>query len=151
MLTGTCHCGTLRISIPQAPKELTNCNCSICRRLGTLWGYYRMDEVQVQGHPEHTQEYIQGDKMLRVVRCKHCGCTACWEPLPPDAGPATRMGVNIRNFDPKDIGEVRIKLLDGADSWKSFYWEDLEHAQQQAQQQAQRQAEPPAPRPKKVR
>jgi len=34
------------------------------------------------------------------------------------------VGVNIRNFEPGVIGEVRIRLLDGADSWKSWFWED---------------------------
>ncbi len=47
MLTATCHCGALGIQIPEAPAEVTNCNCSICRRLGTLWGYYKADTVQV--------------------------------------------------------------------------------------------------------
>jgi hypothetical protein len=27
------------------------------------------------------------------------------------------MAVNIRNFDPKDIGDVRIRRFDGADTW----------------------------------
>jgi hypothetical protein len=39
------------------------------------------------------------------------------------------MGVNVRNFEPEVIGDVRIRLLDGADTWKSFYWEDLQLAQ----------------------
>jgi hypothetical protein len=34
------------------------------------------------------------------------------------------MGVNVRNFEPEVIGDVRIRLLDGADSWNAFYWED---------------------------
>lgn len=28
------------------------------------------------------------------------------------------VGVNARNFEPKDIGAVRIRLLDGADTWR---------------------------------
>jgi hypothetical protein len=28
------------------------------------------------------------------------------------------MGVNARNFDPVELGKVRIRLLDGADTWK---------------------------------
>ena len=28
------------------------------------------------------------------------------------------MGVNMRNFDPAVLGPVRIRLLDGADTWK---------------------------------
>jgi hypothetical protein len=125
MLTGTCHCGTIRVDIPHAPVEVTNCNCSICRRLGTLWGYYKVEDVVVHGHPQHTQTYIQGDKTLQVVRCKTCGCTLCWEPIPLRAKRGEKMGVNMRNFEPEVLGPVRIKLLDGADTWQAFYWEDL--------------------------
>lgn len=126
MISATCHCGAIRIEIPSRPLEVTNCNCSICRRLGSLWAYYDVGTVKVDGHPEHTDEYIQGDKTLRVVRCKTCGCTTHWEPLDPQRH--KRLGVNIRNFDPEDIGDVRIRLLDGADTWKSFFWEDIRDA-----------------------
>ncbi|HET7793633.1 MAG TPA: hypothetical protein VFL64_09620, partial [Rhizobacter sp.] len=70
-----------------------------------------------------TEGYVQGDKTLRTVRCKTCGCTTHWEPL--DRTKYTRMGVNMRNFEPALLGEVRIRLLDGADTWESFYWEDI--------------------------
>jgi hypothetical protein len=123
MISATCHCGAVRIEVPQPPLELTNCNCSICRRLGTLWAYYDSDAVKVHGHPERTAEYIQGDKTLRIVRCKTCGCTTHWEPL--DRQQATRQGVNMRNFDPAAVGNPRIRLLDGADTWRSFFWEDI--------------------------
>ena len=126
MLNATCHCGAVRIEIPSRPTEVTNCNCSSCRRLGTLWAYFDVDTVKIQGHPENTDEYIQGDKTLRTVRCRTCGCTTHWEPL--DTLKYRRMGVNIRNFEPEVIGDVRIRLLDGADTWKSFYWEDLDVA-----------------------
>ena len=123
MLSATCHCGTIKIEIPQRPDEITNCNCSICRRLGTLWAYYKVGTVKVIGHPEQTDEYIQGDKTLRLLRCRNCGCVTHWEPL--DAERHGKVGVNIRNFDPEVIGDVRVRLLDGADTWKSFFWEDL--------------------------
>ncbi len=115
-LSATCHCGAVRVEIPHRPSEVTNCNCSLCRRLGGLWAYFDVGMVTVTGHPEHTSEYIQGDKTLRVVRCNTCGCTTHWEPLDPSVH--TKLGVNIRNFEPRDIGNVRIRLLDGADTWK---------------------------------
>ena len=37
MLTATCHCGAVRVDVPRRPRSLTNCNCSVCRRYGTLW------------------------------------------------------------------------------------------------------------------
>lgn len=119
MPSATCHCGAVRITVPALPTEITNCNCSICRRLGTLWGYYQVAQVQVHGHPEQTQSYIQGDRTLRTVRCKTCGCTLLWEPL--DTAPDARMGVNMRNFDPTLVGRTRMRLLDGADSWNSSF------------------------------
>ncbi|MEP7281750.1 MAG: GFA family protein [Rubrivivax sp.] len=122
MLSATCHCGAVRIEIPARPDTVTNCNCSICRRLGTLWAYYPQAEVTVHGHPEHTHEYVQGDRTLRTVRCRTCGCTTHWEPLDPHR--YTRVGINIRNFDPAVIGDVKIRLLDGADTWREFAWED---------------------------
>jgi hypothetical protein len=123
MLSATCHCGAVRIEIPARPDTVTNCNCSLCRRLGGLWAYYPLSEVTVHGHPEHTQGYVQGDRTLRTVRCRTCGCTTHWEPLDPRRH--TRVGVNIRNFDPAVIGDVKIRLLDGADTWREFTWEDL--------------------------
>jgi hypothetical protein len=115
MLTATCHCGAVTIEIPHAPKAVTNCNCSLCRRVGGLWGYYDYGTVRIGGHPENTEAYVWGDKTLRTCRCKTCGSVTHWEPLDPKEHP--RMAVNIRNFDPKDIGDVRIRRFDGADTW----------------------------------
>jgi hypothetical protein len=115
MLSATCHCGAVRIEIPHAPETVTNCNCSICRRYGALWAYYPADSVRITGHPGNTAEYIWGDRMLRFVRCSHCGCVTHWEAIEP--APDSRRGVNIRNFDPLALGSVRIRRLDGADTW----------------------------------
>jgi len=116
MLVGTCHCGAVTIELPSAPEKATSCNCSICRRLGAVWTYYEFGIVKVTGHPEHTQEYIQGDRTLSTVRCSTCGCTTHWEPLKPE--PGARHGVNLRNFDPKLLHSVLVRRFDGADTWE---------------------------------
>lgn len=123
MLTGTCHCGAIRVDIPSAPDLLTNCNCSICRRLGTLWSYFPATAVVVHGHPEGTDEYIQGDRMLRTVRCKQCGCVTHWEAL--EGQTDSRVGVNMRNFEPALLQGARLKLLDGATTWTSVFADEL--------------------------
>ena len=43
----TCHCGSVSIRLPQAPAEITHCNCSLCRRYGVLWAYYEIAEVVI--------------------------------------------------------------------------------------------------------
>lgn len=115
MLNGSCHCGAVTIEIPTKPMRATSCNCSLCRRLGALWAYYPWGTVQVAGHPEHTQSYIQGDKKLRTVRCVHCGCATHWEPLTPE--PEATHGVNLNMFDPALAASVRVRRFDGADTW----------------------------------
>lgn len=116
MLTATCHCGALHITVPRRPRSLTNCNCSICRRLGALWAYYPLAQVTVQAPPDGTDDYAWGDRKLRFVRCRNCGCVTHWLPLRPTA--ESRMGVNARNFDPQQLGAPRIRLLDGASTWR---------------------------------
>jgi len=116
MLTANCHCGAVRVEVPRRPRRLTNCNCSICRRYGTLWAYYKASDVKITAAPGATAEYSWGDKALRFVRCSTCGCITHWEPIDPTA--SSRKGVNARNFEPGVIGPARIRLLDGASTWK---------------------------------
>jgi hypothetical protein len=116
MLSASCHCGAIRIEIPRRPRTVTSCNCSICRRIGALWAYYKVGTVRVIGHPARTAAYAWGDRTLRIVRCRNCGCVTHWEPLAP--GRDARLGVNMRNFPPAVLGAARIRHLDGADTWK---------------------------------
>jgi hypothetical protein len=116
MLTGSCHCGAVRVEVPTPPTAATMCNCSICRRLGALWSYYPVGTVQVAGHPEHTEGYVWGDRTLTTVRCRHCGCVTHWEPLKPDS--SAHMAVNIRNFEPSLLEDVKLRRFDGAESWR---------------------------------
>lgn len=78
--------------------------------------YYEFGTVKIEGHPQSTAEYIQGDKTLRTIRCKTCGCVTHWEPI--DRKPGARHGVNLGNFEPALIASVRVRRLDGADTWE---------------------------------
>ena len=116
MLTGSCHCGAVRVEVPRRPRTLTNCNCSICRRYGVLWAYYKPAAVHVVCEPGATSGYSWGRKNIRFVRCDRCGCVTHYER--PNASPERSIGVNARMFEPEELGPVRIRRLDGASSWK---------------------------------
>jgi hypothetical protein len=115
-LTASCHCGAVRVEIPRAPEALTNCNCSVCRRYGALWCYFPVEEVQVHAEDGATRHYAWGDRTLRFVRCATCGCVTHWEPIVRER--AHKMGVNARLFEPADLGDVKIRRLDGAETWE---------------------------------
>ena len=116
MLTGSCHCGAVQIEVPRRPRRLTSCNCSICRRYGVLWAYYQAADVQVRCKRGATESYSWGRRNLNFVRCATCGCIMNWERRKPRK--VNYMGVNARNLEPAALGTVRVRLLDGADTWK---------------------------------
>ena len=116
MLTATCHCGAVRLDVPRKPRRLTSCNCSICRRYGTLWAYYTFHDVTVRADPGAVASYSWGDKGLKFVWCTTCGCVTHWEPV--QVREDSRMGVNARNLEPDTIATVRVRRLDGASTWK---------------------------------
>lgn len=115
MYQGHCHCGTVQFTTTVAPEKLVDCNCSICRRLGALWGHVPIDSVTIVAPADATIRYAQGDKTLAVNTCKQCGCTTHYESLQENG---EFMAVNFRMCSPEVVDEFQIRKFDGADSWK---------------------------------
>lgn len=116
MLEASCHCGAVRLEIPRKPRSLTACNCSICRRYGTLWGYFQASSVRIRAARGATDSYLWGDRRLRFVRCRNCGCITHWQAVRDPQ--SRRMGVNCRNLDLALLESIRVRRLDGASTWK---------------------------------
>ena len=74
MIEGSCLCGAVRWSFDGVPAEATACNCTACRRYGTLWAYdYEGERIRVSGP---TRAYARG-RSLEFHFCPGCGCMAC--------------------------------------------------------------------------
>lgn len=113
-ISGSCHCGAVSFELAQKPLQLVDCNCSICRRLGALWGHVPITAVTVQQQTDNTIAYVHGDKMLAFHTCKHCGCTTHWESLTADG---EHMAVNFRMCQPETVAAFQIRKFDGAETW----------------------------------
>jgi hypothetical protein len=111
MIEASCHCGAVRLTIEFVPTEVTDCNCSICRRYGTLWAYYSPRQVRILPAEGATDIYMWDDKSLEFHRCKNCGCVTHWAPVDTTRD---RMGVNARMMTPAVIAQARLRHLDGA-------------------------------------
>ena len=111
MIAATCHCGALQLEIAEAPATVTECNCSICRRMGVLWAYYVPAAVRVVPASGGTNVYMWDDKTIQFHRCKVCGNVTHWSPVDPAL---QRMGVNARLMDPAVLAAARVRHLDGA-------------------------------------
>jgi hypothetical protein len=116
MIEGSCHCGAVRWTYALEPGHVTNCNCSICRRIAARWAYGDATTITVTAPESGLIRYIQGDRTLAIVSCATCGCTTHWEALAPSEG-RLRMAVNMRMADPMVLAAIPIKDFDGADTW----------------------------------
>ncbi len=115
MIKGSCHCGAVSFQFNEVPQWLTECNCSICRKLGALWAHADISAIRIEKAEDATLRYSWGDKNLAFHTCRTCGCTTHWENLKPQE--SSQMAVNCRLAEPETISELRIRHLDGADSW----------------------------------
>ena len=112
--TGTCHCGRVTLIIPRAPDFINECNCSLCHKLGTIWGYFDPAAMTVSGD---TQSYTRDDchpPALRTHFCGHCSCVTHWSAA--SALAEGRMGVNMRLFGDAAVAGIEVRRVDGR-SW----------------------------------
>ncbi len=110
MIEASCHCGAVRLFC-EAPVEVTDCNCSICRRYGVLWAYYSPRAVRVEPPGPLTDVYMWDERSIEFHRCRGCGCVTHWAPV--DAA-RDRMGVNARLMPLGTLDGVAVRRLDGA-------------------------------------
>jgi hypothetical protein len=115
-LTAVCHCGAVRIHVRRAPRTLIRCNCSICRRYGALWAYYRPSSVRIEAPAKGLMRYAWNRKIRDYHRCRQCGCVTHYTYRKKSAW--NTVGVNASNFDPDVVATSRVRHLDGAKSWK---------------------------------
>jgi hypothetical protein len=111
VIEASCHCGAIRITCDGAPAEVTDCNCTLCRRYGVLWAYYSPAEVHLHPLEGATEIYLRGERSKEFHRCKVCGNVTHWRAI--DRG-LDRMGVNARLMDPDVVTSARTRFLDGA-------------------------------------
>lgn len=115
-IEGSCLCGAVRVAAARLPRSLTQCNCTVCRKYGTLWAYYRRNAVSITAPARGLEAFSVQAKGLRFVRCAGCGCITSWQPR--SRAPEDRLGMNARLFDHAAIANVPVRVLDGDRTWR---------------------------------
>ena len=110
MRVASCLCQAVRIEVAAVPSYFNQCHCSVCRRYGTLWGYYQVQEVHMLGALDATEFYARGEKNLEFHRCRTCGCITHWQDTDRTQ---TRMAINGRLFEEADVAAVPVKQSPG--------------------------------------
>ncbi len=116
MIQGKCHCGNVKLSIHKLTDTGTSCNCSICSRYASIWGYFTEAEVNVSIGKYGITTYCYGDKMINFNHCTFCGCITHYTSI--NSGQEERLAVNYRMFSSEVLDQIKVRFFDGADTWK---------------------------------
>ncbi|HET9989495.1 MAG TPA: hypothetical protein VFQ65_13280 [Kofleriaceae bacterium] len=117
-IEGTCLCGAVQLGAARLPRQVTQCNCTVCRKYGTLWAYYKRSAVSVVAPRGALADFKRRPRGLRFVRCSTCGCVIQWDS--PHEGADQRIGLNARLLDHAKMANVPIKVLDGDKTWRAL-------------------------------
>lgn len=115
-MKGSCPCGGVTVTLPRKPEYLNSCDCTLCFRLGALWGYYDPAEVTVEGETKPFTRTDLGEIWLDTNFCPTCSATVSWTAR--RELPRPRMGVNMRLFDPDELVGLPVRFPNGRD------WDD---------------------------
>lgn len=117
-LKTSCHCGAIKVTAPRLPNYINECQCSICRRYGAAWAYYKFDEVKISPevetsrHDQSTIGYFWGNRAHSFDFCSKCGSIMYWWPI-NEKGEQTHesCGINTRMVnDPDDLNWVERRI-----------------------------------------
>jgi|HubBroStandDraft_1064217.scaffolds.fasta_scaffold03294_2 hypothetical protein len=122
MIRAACHCEAVKFEIAEPPTWVLDCNCTVCRRYGGLWTYFRGAEGQAKllktPDPAATEAYTWLDGEIAFHRCKTCGCVT--HNVAATADPPIIFAVNCRMMAGLDPAKVRIRRVDNSHS--GFFW-----------------------------
>jgi hypothetical protein len=115
MLSLSCHCGHVRVTITKAPAYINECNCTLCRKSGASWGYFDPSEVRVEGV---TSPYCRADKAEPGVDIHFCGTCGSTTHFTLTASAAAKFGnsvtgVNMRLADEAELAGIELRYPDG--------------------------------------
>lgn len=116
IISASCHCQSVCISVATKPEYINDCNCSFCANSGAIWGYYDSSQVAIIGE---TISYCRSDRenpAVQIHSCKTCHATTHWtltDGYKAQNKDADTMGVNMRLWDEGLLSGVELRFPDG--------------------------------------
>ena len=108
---GGCHCGRVRFEADIDLSKVTECNCSICSKKGSLNLRVAPGHFRLLSGEDALTLYQFGLKIAKHWFCKHCGIHTFWNPrAAPD-----QYSINVRCLDDFETEKpnLEVRVFDG--------------------------------------
>lgn len=110
---GSCHCGKIAFKLEGDIKEVYDCNCSLCRRRGTLLWFGPREALALATPESDVATYTFNKHHIRHHFCSTCGVAPYGEGEHPKSG-SKMVSVNVRCLPGVDLSALKIIPVDGA-------------------------------------
>ena len=107
----SCHCGQNTFSFDGEVDEVMACNCSMCRRRGSLLWFTPRDKLTLQTSDDASRSYTFNKHAIRHRFCPTCGIHPFGEGTGPDG--RAMAAVNVRCLDGVDLEALAVTHYDG--------------------------------------
>jgi hypothetical protein len=108
---GSCHCKAVRFQATLALGNVTECNCSICSRVGALRTFIPAENFELLSGEDSLTDYQFGKGHIHHTFCKVCGVHAFASGKGPNG--ADMYAVNVRCLEGVDAGTLEVTQFDG--------------------------------------
>ncbi|GHD64581.1 hypothetical protein GCM10007164_00460 [Luteimonas padinae] len=111
---GGCHCGGITFELEaEAITEAIDCNCSMCRRRGSLLAFFPRAALTLSTPESALGTYTFNRNAIRHHFCPTCGIAPFSEGVDPRSG-AEMAAVNLRCVPGIDLSALKVTPVDGA-------------------------------------
>ena len=111
--SGSCHCGQVAFDIEGDIQEVTDCNCSLCRRRGGLLWFGPREALTLKTPESDLSTYTFNKHHIQHRFCAACGVAVFGEADNPKTG-TKMLAVNVRCLPDVDLKTLKVTEFDGA-------------------------------------
>ena len=108
---GSCHCGKVSFEAEGEIKGALACNCSICRRKGSLLWAVPRESLHLLSPENAASTYTFNKHAIKHRFCPTCGIHAYGEGPGPNGKPMA--AINIRCIETIDLASIPVQHFDG--------------------------------------
>jgi len=109
---GSCHCGKVAFEAEGEIGKVLACNCSICRRKGSLLWFVPKPQFHLLTPESNASTYLFNKHHIRHRFCAVCGIHPYAEASDKDGNPMA--AVNVRCLEGVDPESFEVQHFDGA-------------------------------------
>ncbi len=102
--TGSCQCGAVRFEVDVSLDRPVVCNCSRCRRLGSVLVFAPREAFTLLSGEDNLTEYLFNKQVIRHQVCTTCGIESFAYGQMPDGSKV--VAINLNCVDGVDAREI---------------------------------------------